>query len=62
MYFIEQWYGLKQSRLSSGHEIITTSVDGKNQYLLLRKKRNIMEMKALAKSKISQKPAEATTR
>jgi len=44
------------------HKIITTGVDGKNYYLLLRKKRTIVEMKALTKVKVSQKPAGATTR
>jgi len=34
----EQWYDLKQSRLSLMHKIITTSVDSKNEYLLLERK------------------------
>lgn len=35
------------------HKIITTSVDGKNHYLLLSKKRNSVEIKAFTKLEAS---------
>lgn len=52
-FVLTEQYGLKQSRLSSMHKIITTSVDGKNHYLLLSKKRNSVEIKAFTKLEVS---------